>query len=246
VSEPMATYLATVDIGRGTLTRERVAGIPSWTMVDPAQEQARGVLDRLGEVLRFQRSLFGPYPFDSIGAIVDDTNLGYALETQTRPFFDRAPSLTLLVHEIAHQWFGNSVSPRLWSNIWLNEGFATYAEWLWTEHHGGPTADETFRALYALPPSRTELWDPPPASLGSARNLFVDSVYLRGAMTLQALRERVGDRDFFAILRRWAAAHRYATARTGQFIALAERISGRRLDPLFERWLYQPGKPDRP
>jgi aminopeptidase N len=246
VSEPMATYLATVDIGRGTLTREIVAGIPSWTMVDPAQEQARGVLDRLGEVLRFQRSLFGPYPFDSIGAIVDDTNLGYALETQTRPFFNRAPSLTLLVHEIAHQWFGNSVSPRIWSNIWLNEGFATYAEWLWTERHGGPTADETFRALYALPPSRTELWDPPPASLGSARNLFVDSVYLRGAMTLQALRKRVGDRDFFAILRRWAAAHRYATARTGQFIALAERISGRRLDPLFERWLYQQGKPDRP
>jgi aminopeptidase N len=246
VSEPMATYLATVNIGLGRLSRGRIAGIPAWTIVDPSQEQgARPVLERLGDVLRFNRNLFGRYPFDSIGAIVDDANVGYALETQTRPVFDRAPSLPLLVHEIAHQWFGNSVSPRRWSNIWLNEGFATYVEWLWSERHGGPSAAEIFRALYSSPPSRTELWDPPPASLGSARNLFAESVYLRGGMALQALRERVGDRDFFAILRRWASAHRYGAAGIGQFIALAERISGRRLDGLFQRWLYRRGKPDR-
>jgi aminopeptidase N len=244
VSQPMATYLATVNVGQGSLSRGRVAGVPSWTIVDPSQEQqSRPVLDRLGEVLRFTRGLFGPYPFDSIGAIVDDARVGYALETQTRPIFDRAPSLDLLVHEVAHQWFGDSVSPRRWSNIWLNEGFATYAEWLWSERHGGPSAGEIFRALHSSPPSRTELWDPPPARLGSAVNLFADSVYLRGAMTLQALRERVGNRDFFAILRRWAAAHRYGVAGTGQFVALAERIFGERLDGLFQRWLYRPGKP---
>jgi aminopeptidase N len=246
VSEPMASYLATVNIGRGRLIRDAIDGIPAWTFVDPAQEQgAAPVLDRLGEILRFQRRLYGPYPFDSIGAIVDDADVGYALETQTRPVFDHAPTLALLVHEIAHQWFGNSVSPRSWPNIWLNEGFATYAEWLWTERHGGPSARQAFNALYASPASRTELWEPPPARPDSARNLFADSIYLRGAMALHALRERVGDRAFFRVLRRWARTHRYSTAGTGQFIALAERVSGRRLDRLFQRWLYEPGKPDR-
>ena len=244
VRQPMATYLATVNVGRGELRAGRIGGIPSWTFVDPAEaEAAAPVLAMLPSILELQRRLFGPYPFDAGGVIVDNADVGYALETQTRPIFARAPQPALLVHEIAHQWFGNSVTPRTWSSIWLNEGFATYAEWLWSEREGGPSAGQIFRDLYASPASRTELWDPPPARPGSAVNLFATSVYLRGAMALHALRERVGDGDFFAILRRWAASKRHGTAGTGEFIALAERVSASELSPLFARWLYRLGKP---
>jgi aminopeptidase N len=244
---PMAPYLATVNIGRGSLTRSRAGGVPSWVMVDPREAaRSRPALRRMPQVMRFLSRLFGPYPFGSTGAIVDRARrVGYALETQTRPAYDRAPGVSLVVHEIAHQWFGNSVTPRTWPHIWLNEGFATWAEWIWAERHGGPSARRTFRSLLAVPAARRRLWNPPPGRLRRPRQLFATSVYLRGAMALQALRMRIGTRTFLGLLRRWAAANRYGNATIPEFRALAESVSGRQLDGLFDRWLLRPGKPVR-
>jgi aminopeptidase N len=242
---PMSPYLAVVDIGRGRLVKSRIAGLPSWTLVDPIlAKYSRPVLAQLGEVIRFEEGVFGPYPFETAGSIVDFApGVGYALETQSRPIYLFVPDLTTVVHETAHQWFGNSVGLQRWPNIWLNEGFATWAQWYYAERHEGRSARQIFRALYRVPASNTELWEPPSGHPGKAENLFAISTYVRGAMALEALRIKVGTRPMLEVLRRWTAEHSYASANIKQFIALAEEVTGEQLDPLFQRWLYRRGKP---
>ncbi|WP_225096095.1 M1 family metallopeptidase [Streptomyces sp. CoH27] len=246
-TRPMAAYLATATIGTFKVERSTTPdGIQIYNAVDPREASAAApVLKQLPAVLAWESKLFGPYPYRSAGAIVDHApDIGYALETQTRPVYDSAPDLTTLVHESAHQWFGDSVSLTSWKDVWLNEGFATYAEWLYSEQHGGDSTQKTFDALYASPASDA-LWAYPPADPGSGKNIFGTPVYSRGAMALHELRRAVGDRDFFRILRAWATGHRDGHGTTAQFTDLAERLSGKRLDGLFHTWLFTKGKPNK-
>jgi aminopeptidase N len=241
-SDPMATYLATATNGRFTLTQTRADGIPVYNAVDPTLAADLGsLLDEVPDIVRFFSALYGPYPFNAAGAIVDDApDVGYALESQTKPNFAFVPSETTVVHELAHQWFGDAVTLRQWPDIWLHEGFAEWSEWIWAERHGGPTAQESFEAVFN--DDDPAIWDPPPGRVPSAAELFSDSVYDRGAMTLQALRVEVGDATFFRILRDWFAQHRYGNATTADFIALAERDSHRDLRAFFHLWLDTPGR----
>jgi len=244
--EPMAPYLATATVGAFDLTVSRTtSGLPSYVAVEPAQADAAApALARISDILGYFGTVFGPYPFSSVGAVVDTApEVGYALEAQTRPVFPEAPDTTSVARALAHQWFGDSVSVETWKDIWLSEGFATYAEWLWNEHDGGPSAQETFDGLYATPADDAGLWDPPPAAPGGPENLFADSVNLRGAMALHTLRVTVGDTAFFRILRQWTATYHYGNASTADLLALAEKVSGRQLDRLFQSWLYDAGKP---
>ena len=241
---PMATYLALVDIGDGKLVTGHVGKLPTWTLVDPhLVKDSRAAINSLPEVIRWESRLFGPYPFAAAGSVVDEADLQYALETQTRPIYAFAPNRTTVVHETAHQWFGDSVSLERWPNIWLNEGFATWTEWYFAETHGQRSAQEVFAELYRRPASQTGFWNPPSGHPGQAKNLFIVSTYVRGAMTLQALRDKIGTHDLLRILHVWATEHRHANADIEQFIALSNKVSGRHLSGFFHRWLFERGKP---
>jgi aminopeptidase N len=257
-TNPMSSYLATATNGEFLTRFYTVAGLPFLDAVDPNTRRLRTDppnpalafqrLDPQPEIVSFFSSLYGPYPFDSGGGIIDwAPDVGYALESQTRPNYHRIPGPTTVVHEIAHQWFGDAVTPAYWPDIWLNEGFATFSEWIYDELHGGTPAAQTFDELYAIPeddPAFEDLWFPAPAALHHPSQLFHTPVYDRGAMTLQALREKVGDPTFFAILRAWYANNKYGNVTTSDFIALAEQTSGQDLDDFFQVWLYEEGRPE--
>jgi len=243
-ADPMATYLSTVDIGRFDLTTSSIDGIPSYVAVDP--QLAKGqVLSKLPAIIRFYSSIYGPYPFSAVGAIVDSAkNLGYSLETQTKPLFPYVPDEATLAHEQSHMWFGDSATLGRWPDIWLHEGFATWSEWIWSEHTGQKSAAQYFKQLYSTPASNTAFWNPPPGDPGDAAHLFDGTIYDRGGLTLEALREKIGDdATFFRIMRDEAQQNRFGTVTTPGFVAIAERDSGLDLGKFFQAWLFAPGKP---
>jgi aminopeptidase N len=243
---PMAPYLATITLGRFTVTTGTTSrGVPTYVAVDPVlASSASNALKQLPSMVDFLTDLYGPYPFETVGAIVDDApELGYALETQTKPVFDAAPDEVTLLHELSHQWFGDAVTLGRWPDIWLHEGFATWSEWIWRERTGGPSAADRFHTLANTPAKKTAFWNPPPGDPGTPAQLFDGTIYDRGAMTLEALREKIGDPAFFTVLRRWYAGHRYGTVDTAMFEALAQQVSGQDLGAFFDAWLFTPGKP---
>ncbi|MFI6234609.1 M1 family metallopeptidase [Micromonospora sp. NPDC050784] len=248
---PMASYLSTLVIGKFRITTGEHKGRPVYNAVTTtvAKGNADASIARTVEVADYLESVFGPYPFDAYGGVViSDSRISYALETQSRPvyaasFFRQGENTEVVAHELAHQWFGDSVALAKWEDIWLNEGFATYAEWLWAEHTEAYTAKEAFDSRYAE--MSAQVWRTPPGKPG-AEKLFSESVYQRGGMTLHALRVGVGDKAFFEIVKTWAAEKRDGTATTAEFVALAERISGKQLDAIFDAWLYGTEKPDLP
>ncbi|MGV9376697.1 M1 family metallopeptidase [Nonomuraea sp. NPDC003707] len=241
---PMATYLATATLGKFDLRQGRTpGGIPEFAAVDPKFKSSLGKLYQLsGEITDYWSTVFGPYPFSSTGGVIDDYMAGYALENQTKPLYGGfEPDATIIAHELAHQWFGDSLTLKRWKDLWLNEGFATYAEWLWQEHKGTKTAEAIFKDLHARP-ADDPMWTYPPGR-AKPSDLFNASVYTRGAMTLQALRDAIGDDTFFRLLKTWTADHRYGHVTTEEFIALSEQLSGKNLRPLFDAWLFQPRRP---
>jgi aminopeptidase N len=261
--DPMAPYLATASVGNFTVTSGEEGGVTYLSAIDPDLlttllpesnptglsygQVAQENFTAQPEVVEFLSEVFGPYPFDQAGGIADDTAvLEFALENQTRPIyplwaFEDPADPSVVVHELAHQWYGDSVAIERWSDIWLNEGFATYAEWLWEENAGGATPQEQFDLFNALDPT-SELWGVEVANPGAA-NIFSGAIYVRGAMTLQALRTEVGDDAFFEILLGWAQENAGGNVTTSQFTEYAEQVSGQDLDALFDTWIYTPDKP---
>jgi aminopeptidase N len=250
---PMASYLATVDIGRWDIRRRTGPhGLPIIDAVDPdLGDLADAALARQGEMITFLEGVFGRYPFETAGAIVDDQQpVLYSLETQTRPIHSRLVFLVpntedIVLHELAHQWVGDDVALARWSDIWLNEGFATFAEWLWQAHDRGDALADVATWVAASVPAEDPFWQVIVGDPG-VEHQFDDAVYVRGGLALEALRRTIGDRPFSELLRRWVAQQSGGNGTTDEFIALSERVSGRRLDGLFQSWLFTPGKPALP
>ncbi|MGW2616614.1 M1 family metallopeptidase [Streptomyces sp. NPDC001500] len=245
-TKPMATYLATATIGKFDVrTGTTPGGTPIYVAIDPvlANSNTVDVYGVTAAATDYWSQVFGPYPFEETGAIVDDMpQAGFSLEVQSKPAYSAVRSESTIVHELAHQWFGDSVSVAHWKDIWLNEGFATYAQWLWAEHQGARSAHDSFLAGYNARPADSAFWQTVVAD-PQRDTMFASAVYQRGAMTLQVLRERIGDKAFFRLLPAWTRLHRYGNADTGDFIRLAEKVSGRQLDDLFQTWIFTPGKP---
>ncbi|MFF7012770.1 M1 family metallopeptidase [Streptomyces fimicarius] len=242
-AEPMASYLATVAVGRFA-TEESVTpdGVRLFTAVDPESAAAsEDVLARMPAVLKWAAGKFGPYPFSSAGAIVERTgDSSYALETQNRPVYPGPPDTALLVHELAHQWFGNSVTPKTWRDMWLNEGFATYAEWLWAADHEDVPVEESFREAYEDDAN----WAFPPADPPTAAELSEPPVYGRGAMAVHRIRLAVGDdAAFFVLVRGWTQKYRHGNAATDDFTAYVEEETGQDLGRLWDAWLHGGSRP---
>lgn len=242
-AEPMASYLATLAVGRfETKTSTMAGGITVFTAVDPVSAKASArTVARVPEVVKWEAAHFGPYPFSATGAIVERKgDAGYALETQNRPFFPGPPSVGLLVHEMAHQWFGDSVTPESWQDMWLNEGLATYAEWLWEEEKEDTPAQQSFDEAY----KDDDNWAFPPADPPAPANISDPPVYGRGAMVIHKIREAVDDDErFFALLAGWTKAHRHGNATTADFTAYVEKATGKDLTELWKTWLYGGSRP---
>ncbi|WP_340376087.1 M1 family metallopeptidase [Streptomyces sp. SS7] len=245
-TRPMATYLATATIGKFDVrTGTTPGGTPIYVAIDPVLANSNNVdvYAVTAAATDYWSQVFGPYPFEETGAIVDDMpQAGFSLEVQSKPVYSAVRSESTIVHELAHQWFGDSVSVAHWKDIWLNEGFATYAQWLWAEHQGTRSAHDSFLAGYNARPADSSFWQ---ITVGDPQRdtMFASAVYQRGAMTLQVLRERIGDTAFFRLLPAWTKLHRYGNADTADFVRLAEKISGQQLDDLFQTWLFTTGKP---
>ncbi len=259
MDQPMASYLAQVEVGRFALeTYTSTGGIPIRDyFAEDLVAVAHTAFARTGDVLDYFASLFGPYPFAAYGSVVVDAKSGAAMENQTLSMYGRdvveqdmadpTRGAIFVSHEIAHQWFGDSVTIERWDDIWLNEGFATYASWLWLEHDVGADAlAEQVQMSYDMVSKSIEA---PPATPG-ADHLFGVSTYRRGALTLHALRLTVGDAAFLAILKAWATGHVYGNATTAEFIALAKekapQVPAATLDALFQAWLYDEKAPELP
>jgi aminopeptidase N len=247
---PTPTYLVTVQIGRYRLLETSRAPVPQRGAV-PARLAARFEHDfgrQFGMFAEFGR-LFGPYPFDEYTVVVTDEDLEVPVEAQGVSVFGanhvdgRRGFEHLVAHELAHQWFGNSLTVADWRHIWLNEGFANYAEWLWSENSGGaPAAAHAAAAAATLAdlPQDLRLVDP------GVRHMFDDRVYLRGALTLHALRTTITDPVFFGLLRDWTTTHRHGTVTTEDFTTLAQRHTAEPLADLFTAWLRETALPALP
>ena len=239
----MAPYLATATLGVFQLTVTTLPdGTPSYVAVDPRITNT-SALSLIPSITAFFASVFGPYPWDATGAIADFApHVGYALETQTKANYSSTAGEGTVAHEIAHEWFGNAVTLSVWPDIWLHEGFATFAQWLWDEHVGRRSAHDAFLQQYNRS-ATSSFWSTAPAVLPGAASLFATPVYQRGAMTLQALREKIGDFAFFNLLRAWYAENRDGNVTTADLIAEAEEHANAELDAFFDVWLFRPGKP---
>lgn len=248
--DPLASYLSMIAVEDFMITTETgINGLPIRNYIAPeAIDDFDADFGNTAAMIEFFETIFGPYPFETYGALVVSAEFGFALETQTMSLFSAAAVVdderdleSTIAHELAHQWFGNSVSPAHWEDIWLNEGFATYASWLWIEHSGG---EEAFNKLlednYTILETRNRgvrIGEP------SVSSLFAYEVYLRGAWTLHDLRLTVGEETFFNIFRTYTERFHDSNASIDDFIAVAEEVSGQDLETFFAGWLYQSALP---
>ena len=233
-SRPMPTYLATIQVGQFrhvTLGRNTSAWLPGPNVGDLAKQQA---------MLDYFETVFGPYPFEDYQVVVHEDPLEIPLEAQGLSIFGvnhLHNSERLIAHELAHQWFGNSLGIAQWEDIWLNEGFACYAEWLWADFAGRKPVDVSVREHYAkITPMRFTLADPGP------RDMFDDRVYKRGAITLHALRRSVGDETFFAAVRDYVTTNAHGVVETFDLVNAFKR-HGADISPILKAWTQQPELP---
>jgi aminopeptidase N len=231
---------------------------------------ASTLLPRLAPIsgyVSWMESQVGPYPFETYGALVVEGRLGFSLETQTLPIFDTgvlgspvaAQRERVLVHELAHQWFGDSVSPDIWSDVWLNEGHATWYQLAYAAEHGSlaqltnggaTTLDQYMRLVYGTSNTLRARYGPPGGPRNGGPGLFNPDVYDGAALALYALRQEVGPGAFARIERQWVTLHRDGVASTADFASLASRVAGRDVRAFLDGWLYgttappMPGHPD--
>lgn len=236
----VATYLTTVGIDKWTFERSTLpSGTPVVSAYAPGAEDKKTVESRLPEIIAFLESKFGPYPQSAAGGIYINENIGFSLEIQGRPIYAAWAEEPVVVHENAHQWYGNSVTVDQWKDICLNECFASYAQWLWDEAKNGVNLDEQYRTEVAR--STDQFWSGKLYDMG-AGNEFT-SVYDKGPLALHALRREIGDEAFDKVLKDWPAKHRDGNASWPEFEKMVSETAGKDLTAFFEAWFRSDKQP---
>ncbi|WP_369249639.1 M1 family metallopeptidase [Streptomyces sp. R41] len=263
---PMATELAQVSVGRSTvLHRTGPHGLPVRDVVPTKdREKLEPWLKKTSDQIAWMEGKVGRYPFETYGLLMAQAQTGFELETQTLSLFERElftesvyPKWyveSIMVHELSHQWFGDSVSPRTWSDLWLNEGHATWYEALYAEEKAHKPMEARMQAAYRASDSWRAAGGPPAAPKAPERgqkiSIFRPNVYDGAALALYALRQEIGRPAFERLERTWVSVHRDGVASTADFVDLASAVAARDLSGFFKAWLYgektppMPGHPD--
>lgn len=250
--EPIVTYLAFFAAGRFELRRSVVDGrstvyAVSRRLRSGARDRSFRLLQRTPGVVRWLENWLGPYPYGTSGGVVSSLWAGYALENAGRPTYpyvggpDRS-NVRLVVHEMAHQWFGNDVSLQRWSDIWLNEGLASYAEWAYAEKVWGHSVEERLQHEHESYGAASSFWDLRLSDPGPS-GIFDLPVYERGAMTVAALRCRIGESELDELLQTWVSRYSGQHGTMSDFRDLAEEVSGQDLQSFFTAWLDDTTRP---
>lgn len=236
----IATYLTTVGIDKWIFERSTLPdGTPIVSAYAPGAEDKKEVESRLPEIIAFLSEKFGPYPQGAAGGIYINESIGFSLEIQGRPIYAKWAELEVVVHENAHQWFGNSVSVSSWADICLNECFASYAQWMWNEAKAGKNLDEQYRTEVARATDR--LWRGKLYDMGAGQEFT--AVYTKGALALHALRRQIGEQAFDRVLHEWTARHRDGNASWPEFEQLVQEVAGKEQRAFFDAWFRGTQKP---
>jgi aminopeptidase N len=251
-TQPMATYLAFFAAGSFAVSRSTCLGVPNvFALSRNANQDAPGKVAREWghETCQYVTGLskvLGPYPFSAMGGVVTSLPVRFALENQTRPTYPYVGVQPgIMVHELAHQWFGDLVSVSSWRDIWLNEGFAEFMSQLYfREVVGSGSMQQWLLESYDSFSGEAGFWKVPVDDPGASR-VFDGAVYSRGSLAVQALRHRIGDAAFWTLLRTWLSQRAYGNGSVADFEALAASVSGQDLAGFFDAWLHQPVVPAR-
>lgn len=241
-TNPVAGYLTTLAVDKFTLERSRLAdGTPVVDAYAPGSRDKKRIEAKLPDILRVLTDLFGEYPQTAAGGIFIDSSIPYALEVQGRPVYPPWASDLVIVHEYAHQWFGNSVSLESWSDMCLNECFASYAQWLWAEQALGADLDEDYREVVGVLGDAPFIWNPKLTGMGAGEEF--KGVYSKGILAMHALRRKIGDPVFRRILKEWPAAHRNGNASWADFERFVDDRTDVDLRAFLDVWFRGTGKP---
>jgi aminopeptidase N len=251
--QPVATYLNFISIGQYELKQGIDRGLPyvyavSAQLSPEDRKKAFAALVSSRERIRTLEAMFGPYPFTELGGIVPVHRLWFGgLETQTRPIYDARSILNagfapgLLDHELAHMWFGDNVTVRQWNDIFISEAYASWAQWGARERRGGRKANDSLNGTYERLVNNDDFWKI--TMIDPSRAHLFDAVYARGAMTLQALRNVIGDEAFFKLARDWSQNPGSRTLE--DWMAAAQSCTTVDLGTFFQAWIYAPAAPAR-
>ncbi|MFE3799706.1 M1 family metallopeptidase [Nocardia tengchongensis] len=241
--QPVVGYLTTIAVDRFEFLEQRRAnGTPLLSAFAPNAAKGRDLEARLPEILDFQEQLYGPYPFDTAGGLYVDTGLQFSLETQSRPIYAPWTDLGTVVHEITHQWWGDSMSVKQWSDVCLNECFASYtADYLWPERKDGKDVDADYRDTVAKYRDNPKFWEIALQNPGEGSEFT--AVYYRGPLFLHALRRTMGDAAFFPAVRDFVMAHQYGNASMPEFRTFLRSRSPVDLTGFLAAWLERTDRP---